>query len=190
LDFLDEQIATYSQEIERVTQPLDDLVVLLDTIPGVARTTAELILAEVGADLSRFPSAAHLAAWAGVAPGSHESAGKRLSGRTRQGSQWLPVGLIQAANAAARTKDTCLAAQYHRLAAKRGRKRAIMAVAHSIPVIAYYIIQRKAPYADLGGNYFDERGKAALANCLTRRLEKLGNAVSIKKPVVEPGVVQ
>ena len=188
-DFLDEQIATYSQEIERVTEPLEELVTLLDTIPGVARTTAELILAEVGADLSRFPSAAHLAAWAGVAPGSHESAGKRLSGRTRQGSQWLRVGLIQAANAASRTKDTYLAAQYHRLAAKRGRKRAIMAVAHSILVIAYYLIQRKEPYTDMGGDYFDERGKLALANRLTRRLEKLGYAVSIRTPQVQPAAV-
>jgi transposase len=106
LDFLDEQIASYSQEIERLTAPFDELVVLLDTIPGVARTTAELILAEVGADLSRFPAANHLASWAGLVPGNNESAGKRLSGKMRQGSQWLRAGLTQAAHAAARRRTT------------------------------------------------------------------------------------
>lgn len=179
LDFLDEQIARYSQEIERLTHPFEDLVALLDTIPGVARTTAELILAEVGTDMSRFPSAAHLAAWAGLAPGNHESGGKRLSGQTRKGSQWLRTGLVQAANAAARQKHTYLSAQYHRLAARRGRQRALIAVAHSILVIAYHMLQRHEPYHELGANYFDERKRTSLANRLTRRLERLGYTVSL-----------
>ncbi len=149
VDFLDEQIALYSQEIERLNPPFDDRLALLDTIPGVGQTTAELILAEVGVDLTRFPTPAHLAAWAGLAPGNNESAGKRYSGRTRKGSQWLRAGLIQAANAAARTKDTYLSAQYHRLAARRGRKRALVAVAHTILVIAYHMLQRQEPYQDL-----------------------------------------
>jgi transposase len=115
LDFLDEQVATYSREIERLTAPFDDLVELLDTIPGVARTTAELTrsVAEVGADLSRFPTADHLASWAGLVPGNNESAGKRLSGKMRQGSQWLRAGLTQAAHAAARQKNNYLSSHYH-----------------------------------------------------------------------------
>jgi transposase len=149
LDFLDEQIAAYSREVERLTTPFDELVVLLDTIPGVARMTAELILAEAGADLSRFPTADHLASWASLVPGNNESAGKRLSGTMRQGSQWLRVGLTQAAHAATRQKNNYLAARYHRLAGRRGKKLATMAIAHSILVIAYHIIQRREPYQDL-----------------------------------------
>ncbi len=182
LDFLEEQIAAYGQEIERLTAPFDELVTLLDTIPGVARTTAELILAEVGADLSRFPTADHLASWAGLVPGNNESAGKRLSGKMRQGSQWLRTGLTQAAHAAARQKNNYLSAHYHRLAGRRGKKRATMAVAHSILVIAYHIIQRRQPYQDLGSNYFDERQKVSIANRLTRRLEKLGYQITITPP--------
>ncbi len=177
LDFLEEQIDTYSQEIERLTRPFDELVALLDTIPGVSRTTAELLLAEVGADLSRFASAEQLASWAGLAPGNNESAGKRRSGKTRKGSQWLRAGLVQAAQAAARTKATYLSAQYHRLAGKRGRKRALVAVAHSILVMAYHVMQRRQPYQELGGNYFDERKQAHTVNRLTRRLQKLGYTV-------------
>lgn len=186
LDFLDEQIAVYSQQIERLTRPLDEWVALLDTIPGVARPTAKMILAEVGTDLNRFESVDHLAAWAGLAPGNNESAGKRLSGKLRKGNQWLRVGLTQAAQAAARSQDTYLATQYHHLAGRRGKKRAIMAVAHSILVISYYIIQRQEPYKELGGNYFDVRKQAATANRLTRRLEKLGYKVVITAPTMEP----
>lgn len=182
LDFLDEQIATYSQEIERRTRPFDERLALLDTIPGVARTTAELILAEVGSDMSRFPTPAHLAAWAGLAPGNNESAGKHYSGRTRKGSQWLRAGLIQAANAAARTKGSFLSAQYHRLAARRGRKRALVAVAHSILIIAYHMLDRHQPYQDLGSNYYDERKKQIVANRYVRRLQKLGYSVTIAEP--------
>jgi transposase len=186
LDFLDEQIAAYSREIERLTAPFDELVTLLDTIPGVARNTAELILAEVGADLSRFPTANHLASWAGLVPGNNESAGKRLSGTMRQGSQWLRAGLTQAAHAAARQKNCYLAAHFHRLAGRRGKKRATMAVAHSILVIAYHVIQRRKPYEDLGSNYFDEHQKVSTANRLTRRLEKLGYRVVITPPASLP----
>lgn len=184
LDFLDEQIAAYTQEIERVTAPFEELVTLLDTIPGVARPTAELILAEVGPDLSRFPTADHLASWAGLVPGNNESAGKRLSGKMRPGSQWLRAGLAQAAHAAARQKDGYLSAHYHRLAGRRGKQRAVMAVAHSILVIAYHVIQRREPYKDLGSNYFDEHQKVSTANRLTRRLEKLGYRVVITPPPV------
>jgi len=177
VDFLDEQIAAYSAEIARVTQPYDELVNLLDTIPGIARPTAELLLAEVGPDLSRFPSAAHLAAWAGVAPGNNESAGKHRSGKTRKGSQWLRTGLMQAAQTVGRQKNTYLAAHYHQIAARRGKKRALMAVAHSLLVIAYHVIKHQEPYRELGGNYFDERRRTSVVNRLGRRLAKLGYAV-------------
>lgn len=186
LDFLEEQIAADAQEIERVSAPFEELIRWLDTIPGVARTTAELILAEVGADLSRFPTADPLASWAGLVPGHNESAGRRLSGTMRKGSQWLRVGLTQAAQSAARQKNGYLSALYHRLAGRRGKQRATMAVAHAILVIAYHILQRREPYRDFGANYFDERQKVSTANRLTRRLEKLGYRVLITPPTSTP----
>ncbi len=157
----------------------DRALVLLDTIPGVARWQAEVILAEIGLDMSRFESAACLASWAGLAPGNNESAGKRHSGKTRPGSPTLRRTLTLVAHAAARTKDTYLAAQYHRLAARRGAKRAIIAVAHSIVVIIYHLLTRQEPYRELGGNYFDERKRDSVTNRLVRRLEKLGYQVAL-----------
>lgn len=153
---------------------------LLDTIPGVARETAEIIVAEIGTDMSRFPSAAHLAAWAGVAPGNNESAGKRRSGQTTKGNHALGVALNHAANAASHTKDTYLAAQYHRLATRRGKKKAIVALEHSILIMAYHIIRRKEPYQELGGDYFDKRRPEATAQRLVKRLEHLGFQVSLQ----------
>jgi len=154
-------------------------VALLDTIPGIDRWQAEVILAEIGLDMGRFPTAAHLASWAGVAPGNNESAGKRRSGKTRPGNPTLSKTLVLAANAAARGKNTYLAAQYSRLAARRGKKKAIVAVAHSILVIVYHLLSRQEPYQDLGGNYFDERKRESVTNRLVRRLEKLGYHVAL-----------
>lgn len=179
IDSLEETLARFDQEIAEHCRPFEDAVVWLDTIPGVARATAEALVAEIGTDMSRFPSANHLAAWAGVAPGNHESAGKRRSGRTRQGNKSLGAALNQAAHAAARTKHTYLAAQYHRLAARRGKKKAIVAVMHSILVMAYHMIQRQEPYRELGGNYFDQRRPELTAQRLVTRLEKLGYEVSL-----------
>lgn len=184
IDFLDERIEFISQEIKKHMDEHfpddDDTLRLLDTIPGVDRKTGELILAEVGSDMSRFPSADHLASWAGLAPGNNESAGKKRSGRTRKGDRWLRSGLIQAAHAAAH-KNTCyLADQYHRLAARRGKKKAAVAVAHSILVSVYYILSRREPYRDLGANYFDERKREATVQRLTHRLQKLGYTVSLQ----------
>lgn len=178
IDSLDETIARFDQEIETYCRPFEEAVVLLDTIPGVARATAEAIVAEIGTDMSRFPSADHLASWAGVAPGNNESAGKRRSGRTRQGNKPLGSALAQAAHAAAHTKNTYLSAQYHRLAARRGRKKAIVALMHSILVMSYHMIQRNQPYQELGGNYFDQRRPEITAERLVKRLEKLGYQVS------------
>ena len=162
-------------------------VALLDTIPGIARWQAEVILAEIGLDMGRFPTAAHLAAWAGVAPGNNESAGKRRSGKTRPGNPTLRRTLTLVAHAAARSKNTYLAAQYHRLAARRGAKRAIVAVAHTILVIIYHLLTRQEPYRELGSNYFDERKRDSVTNRLVRRLEKLGYEVALDpKPAYAP----
>ncbi|MBM4429685.1 MAG: IS110 family transposase [Chloroflexi bacterium] len=154
-------------------------VALLDTIPGIDCRLAEVIVAEVGVDMQRFPNADHLASWAGVAPGNNESAGKRRSGKTSPGNSALCQALNQAAHAAARTKNTYLSAQYHRLAARRGNKRAIVAVAHSILIIIYHMLSRQERYRELGGNYFDERKRESVTNRLIRRLEKLGYHVSL-----------
>lgn len=180
IDSLDESIARFDQEIEEYCRPFEEAVVLLDTIPGVARQTAEIIVSEIGTDMSRFPTANHLASWAGVAPGNNESAGKQRSGRTTKGNKPLGVTLVQAAHAAAHTKNTYLSAQYHRLAGRRGKKRATVAVAHTILVIAYYLIKRKEPYRELGSDYFDKRRPEATAKRLVRRLEQLGFQVSLQ----------
>jgi transposase len=180
IDNLDETIVRFDGEIEAYCRPFAEAVVLLDTIPGVSREVAEIIVSESGVDMDRFPTADHPAAWAGVAPGNNESGGKRRSGRTRKGNKPLGAALNQAAHAAARTKNTYLAAQYGRLAARRGKKKAIMAVSHSILVIAYHLIQRKEVYRDLGANYFDQRRPEATAKRLLKRLEQLGYQVSLQ----------
>jgi transposase len=178
VDNLDETIARFDAEIEKYCHPFEEAVELLDTIPGVARRAAEVIVSEIGSDMGRFPTANHLAAWAGVAPGNNESAGKRYSGATRHGNQALTVALVQAAHAAAHSRNTYLSAQYHRLAGRRGKKRAIVAVAHSILVISYHIIQHKEPYRDLGGDYFDKQRPEATARRLLRHLHHLGYDIS------------
>jgi len=181
IDNLDESITRFNEQIETYCHPFEEETALLDTIPGVARQTAEVMVAEIGTDMSRFPSAHHLAAWAGVAPGNHESGGKHYSGKTRHGNKALCAALNQAAHGAAHTKDTYLAAQYHRLVVRRGKKKAIVAVMHSILVIAYHLIQRKEAYRDLGGNYFDQRRPELTAKRLLQRLTKLGYQVSIQQ---------
>jgi transposase len=156
-----------------------DPVARLDTIPGVGRTVAEAILAEVGRDMSRFPSASRLASWAGVCPGNDESAGKRRSGTTRKGAPWLRSLLVEAAHGASKAKGTYLAARYHRIAARRGKKKAAIAVAHTILVIAYHILKDGTVYRELGGNYYDERDRQAVERRLVKRLERLGHHVTL-----------
>jgi transposase len=150
----------------------------LDSIPGIGRRVAEVVVAEIGRDMGRFPSGGQLASWAGLTPGHHESAGKRLSGRARKGSPALRVALVEAATAAARTK-TYLGAQFHRLAARRGGKRAALAVAHSMLVIAYHLLRDGGAYEDLGQTYFDERDKTRVTQRLVQRLRNLGMVVEI-----------
>jgi transposase len=181
IDSLDETIARFDQQIQEYCRPFEEVVNLLDTIPGVARQTAEIIVSEIGIDMSRFESANHLSAWAGLAPGNNESAGKRLSGKTTRGNKALGVALNQAAHAVAHMKNNYLAAQYHRLAGRRGQKKAIVAVAHSILVITYHMIKRKEPYRELGGDYFDKRRPEATAKRLVKRLEQLGFTVSLEQ---------
>jgi transposase len=178
IDFLDERLARLDAEVAARTRPFEEAVARLDTVPGVGRRTAEVLAAEIGTDLARFPTAGHLASWAGMCPGQHESAGKRRSGRTRTGSPALRRILVQAAHAAARSKTTSLGAQYRRLAARRGAKRAAVAVGHAILVIAYHLLTRATVYADLGPTYYDQRDRDRTHRTLVARLEKLGYAVT------------
>ncbi len=154
---------------------------LLATMPGVNRRTAEVMLAEMGLDMSQFPTANHLSSWAGLAPGNHQSGGKRYSGRTTKGNQSLSSIMVQAASSAVRTKDTFVKSRYHRLAIRRGKKRAIVAIAHSMLVSAWHMLTYQQPYRELGGDYFDERKKEAKVSYLVRQLEKLtGASVNIE----------
>jgi transposase len=179
---------TVDQDDSPSSEPLthSEAIALLDTIPGVNERTAEVIIAEVGLDMERFPSHKHLAAWSGVAPGSNESAGKRYSGKTKPGNKALRAALSQAAWAAGRTKGTYLGTQYKRLAARRGKKRAIVAVGHSIIVCAYHILAKREPYRDLGAQYFDQYKKERTIKRLINRLNNLGVEVDISAPTVIP----
>ena len=170
------------QEQHQQDQPLTwkQAVVLLDTIPGINARAAEGILAAIGIEMDRFPTAAHLASWAGVCPGNNESAGKRLSGKTRLGSPWLRQLLVEAAHAASHSKNTYLAALYHRIKARGGAKKALFAVAHAILVAIYHMLVRRLQYQELGGNYFDEHDRQHIEKRLIRRLEKLGYHVSLE----------
>jgi hypothetical protein len=152
----------------------------LDTIPGVGRAVAEALVAAIGARPTRFPSAQHLASWAGLCPGNHASGGKRRGGATRKGSPWRRACLVQAAHAAARTKGAYLAAPYRRLAARRGRAKAAIAVAHSILIIVYHLLTDGTVDHDLGGNCFNERDRGAVERRLVHRLQELGYRVSLE----------
>lgn len=157
-----------------------DAVALLDPIPGIDVRAAQAILAEIGTDMGRFPTAGHLSSWAGVAPGNHQSAGKSYSGRTRGGNPALRKALVQAAHAAIRTKESYFGAQYHRIAARRGKQRAFLAVAHSLLVVIYHVLRKRQPYQELGGNYFDNRSKEAVVQRMVGRLTQLGFQVHLE----------
>ena len=179
IDALDEMLERVSTEIARRVEPNSMAVELLDGIPGVGRRIAEILLAEIGPDMARFPTAAHLASWAGVCPGNNQSAGKRLGGKVRSGNRWLRTALVEAAQAAGRMRGSYLGAQFRRLMRRRGKQKAAMAVGHSILVIVWHMLTRSAEYQDLGPTYFDERDRQLVQRSLVRRLEGLGYRVAL-----------
>lgn len=179
VDFLNEQILELDTEVAKRLDPFQQDIERLDTIPGIGRRTAEQILAEVGTDVgSRFPTAAHLCSWAGLVPGQNESAGKRKSSKTRKGNKYLRAALIEVAHSVCRS-DNYLGAQYRRIAARKGRHRAAVPVAHSIMAIVYYLLTRREDYKDLGSHYFEQRQQEAIVRQAVRRLENLGFQVAL-----------
>lgn len=182
IDYLDETIERLSARIGEVIAPFSREVELLKTIPGVHQTTAEVMIAEIGVDMSQFPTDAHLASWAKMCPGNNESAGKRRSGRTGHGSQWLRKALTEAAHSAARTKDTYIRVRHARIRARRGPSKATGATRHAILVAAYHILDLKVPYEELGVDYFERRhSDEQRAKRLVRQLEQLGHKVTLEK---------
>ena len=180
LDFLDEWISRVSEEVAHRMDPFCRQIDLLRTIPGVDRKTAEVILSEIGPDMDHFPSDRHLASWAGLCPGNNESAGKRKSGKTRKGNQWLRRALVEAAWAASHTKDTYLGSQYRRLVVRRGKKKAAVAVAHSTLVIAFHILKDDIPYREIGADFLDKLNASMIQRHHVKRLESLGFKVTIE----------
>jgi transposase len=175
---LDTLIESLDAEIKERLRGAQELIERLSTIPGVGRRSAEVILSEIGADMTRFGSARQLASWAGMCPGNYESAGVQHGGQTRKGSPWLRTALVNSARSASRTK-TYLGAQYHRLAARRGAKRAFMAVGHTILGIVYELLTTGQSFRDLGTTYFDQRDAERIRRRLTHRLEALGYTVTL-----------
>jgi len=194
IEYLERTISNLEARIEQVLSseaineapkendslPFDEAVQLLTTIPGIQKRTAQDILAEIGTDMSRFPSSGHLASWAGICPGNNESAGKRKSGKTTHGNRWLKRSLTQAAWAAGRTKNTYLSAQYHRLARRRGKKRAIVALAHTHLTIIYNMLSTNIPYIELGPEYFETLAPESRTRYHKKQLEKLGYQVTLE----------
>ncbi len=177
---LEELIAELERKIEEVTRPLAPLIERMDPVPGVDRHLAEVVLAEVGADLSPCATHQHLACWTGMSPSNEESAGKRRTGRTPKGNRWLRAALVQAAGAASHSKNSYLAAQYHRLVGRRGKKRALVAVGHSILVIIYHLLKSGSAYSDLGRDFFDRLNHDPLTRYHLKRLEDLGHKVTLQ----------
>jgi transposase len=183
LSYSQNKIARLEAEIELQMQPFQKALQAWMSMPGIKQRVAWTLVAEIGPDVQAFPSAAHLASWVGVCPGNHESAGKRQSGKSRKGNRWARHALCEAAWAATKTKNTYLAAQFRRLAAARGMKRAVIAVAHTILTTGYHLLQRGTAYADLGPNYFDQRHKLRTTKRLVKRLEALGHKVVLDSPL-------
>lgn len=177
--FLDQTIAALDAQIGTLLQPYHAAAARLCTVTGIEHRVAEVLVAELGVNMAQFPSAQHCASWAALCPGHHESAGRRRSGRTRQGNRWLKTTLLQAVWAASHTKSY-LGAQYHRLARRIGKKKAAVAVAHSLLIIVYHILKDGTTYRDLGHDFFDKRDVTATQRRLVRRLEALGFEVTLK----------
>jgi len=181
LDYLDEMIATLSAHIEEVMAPFAEAVRRLDTIPGVNQRTAEVLIAEIGVDMGVFPTAGHLASWAGLCPGNNESAGKHRSGKTRKGNRWLRSVLIQAALAGGtRATKGALAARYRRVMRHRGHKKAVVAVAHAMLVAAYHLLARHTTYHDPGADYYERRHAERVRHRAVQLLERQGYRVILE----------
>jgi transposase len=180
LDSIDSLIARFDAQIHKQGKTISETVTAWQKIPGVSEITAWAIAAEIGTDMSQFETAGHLASWSCVCPGIEESAGKRISGKTRKGNVWLRRGLCEAAWGASRKKGSYYRSLFYRVSARRGRKRAIVAVAHSILITMYYMCKRGAAYADLGEDYFEHKEKERTRRRLVQRLEKLGYSVSVR----------
>lgn len=182
-EWYENEIAALDQRIEEQIQLFESAATLWQTMPGVSRVTACNLVAEIGVRMEQFPSAQHLASWAALRPGNHESAGKRKSGKTRDGNKWLRRTLCQAAWCATRKKGCYLASQFRRLAGRRGMKRAIIAVAHSMLVIGYHMLRTNQGYRELGANYLDQLHKDSLQRYHVKRLQNLGYAVTLQPAV-------
>jgi transposase len=179
IDFLEESLQQIQKEIEQQLSPFEEAMTLAQSIVGIQETAAAAILAEIGTDMSRFPSAKHLASWAGVCPGNKQSGGKILSSAIRPGNPHLKAVLAEVVWAISHTKDNYLSAQYHRLARRRGKKKAVVAVSHSVLVILYHVLRDKKPYSDLGADYFDKLDTKRIERHHIRRLEQLGYTVTL-----------
>ncbi len=179
IDFLEESTDQVQHAIEQRLGAFTEAVELLQTIPGVGEVVATALVAEIGTDVSRFPSTKHLASWVGVCPGNKESAGKRLSGRTTKGNVWVRGMLAEAVWSIAQHRGTYLHAQYHRLARRRGKLKAAMAVAHSVLVIAYCLLRDHKPYTDLGADYLEQRDAIRVERHHVQRLQQLGYTVTL-----------
>lgn len=180
IDFLEETVAQLTEEIDARVRPFAAMLAALDTIPGIDRIAAISIVAETGGDMQRFPSAAHLCSWGAVCPGQNESAGKRRSGKTRKGNVYLRRTLIQAALAATRKRECALQTRYHRVKRQRGHKKAVVAVAHQILEIAYYVMRDGVVYQELGADYFVRRDRERTKRRSIAQLEALGYRVTIE----------
>ena len=180
LEQLENSIAELDAEVARRLRPFEDLLRRLDTIHGWGRRTAEVVLAEIGTNVERFPTYRHLASWAAMCPGQNESAGKRKSGKTRAGNAWLRTALVEAAHAVKRQKGTYAGALFRRIASRRGVKRAAIAVGHMQLIAAYHLIRDGGEYQDLGGQYFDERDRDGVIRRAVKRIESLGVEVELR----------
>jgi transposase len=179
LDHLGRLVSQLDARIEQLTAPDAEAMTLLTTIPGIKQHTAEVLLAEVGPTVDPFPTAGQFASWAGMCPGNNESAGKRRTGRTRRANRWLRQAVVQAGWAASHSKKTYLGARYRRVARRRGAKRALMAVGHTLLVIVYRVLRRREAYREIGADYYDRLQPERLTRHLVHRLEQLGHKVTL-----------
>lgn len=180
IDNLDAQISALDEEIEKRLLPIQDKVDLIDSIPGIAKRSAQVVISQIGTNMNQFPTAAHLASWAGLCPGNNKSAGKRRSGRTRKGNDMLKTTLIECSKSASHQKSTYFYAQYHRITSRHGKNRATVALAHTMLTIIYQILKNNIPYYELGADFFEQQRKKEIVQKSVKRLESLGYSVTIE----------